>query len=115
MSDVVVTAASRPMLAHRVYLRWDRHADTMMLLGPERGLFLDPVAAEVVGLCDGERSLEEIVAALAGRYPATDRERILTDVIALVDALCRRRLLECQPPAGPPESTQPSSGGAPLR
>ena len=29
-----------------------------------------PVAAEVLELCDGERSLDEIVGALAARYAA---------------------------------------------
>lgn len=90
----VGSAAARPRLAPHVRLKWDRHRQTKMLLGPERGLLLDPIASEVVALCDGARTLDEIVALLAGRYPAADPSRIAGDVAGLVDALCRRRLLD---------------------
>jgi hypothetical protein len=65
-----------------------------MLLGPERGLLLDPIASEVVALCDGDRSQEEIVRVLADRYAAAGPERIAGDVASLLDALRRLRMLD---------------------
>lgn len=101
---------ARFRLARGVYLRWDRHAAGMMLLGPERGLLLDAIAADVVALCDGERTLGEVCALLAERFAGADRARIARDVGALVDALLVRRLVERSPTAV--ASSSRSGGGA---
>ena len=47
-----------------------------------------PTAAEVLELCDGERSLDDIVGALSARYEGAD---LRGDVHELVDALARER------------------------
>jgi pyrroloquinoline quinone biosynthesis protein D len=44
----------------------------------------------VLELCDGERSLDEIVAALSGRYDGAD---LRDDVVELVDAMAQRGLV----------------------
>jgi pyrroloquinoline quinone biosynthesis protein D len=51
---------------------------------------LNPTAAEVLGLCDGERTLDDIVGALSARYQGAD---VGDDVRELVDALAQQGLV----------------------
>jgi pyrroloquinoline quinone biosynthesis protein D len=51
---------------------------------------LNPTAAEVLGLCDGERSVDDIVEVLSERYNGAD---LRDDVRELVDAMTERGLL----------------------
>jgi pyrroloquinoline quinone biosynthesis protein D len=51
---------------------------------------LNPTAAEVLELCDGERSLDEIVGALSARYDGAD---VRDDVTELVEGLAQRGLV----------------------
>jgi len=51
---------------------------------------LNPTAAEVLELCDGERSLDDIVGALSARYEGAD---VRDDVLELVDAMAQRGLV----------------------
>ena len=61
-----------------------------MLLIPEGAVRLNPTAAEVLELCDGERSLDDIVGALSARYESAD---VRDDVAELVDAMAERGLV----------------------
>lgn len=74
----MISAESRPVLASKARLRFDRKSSRYMLLYPERGLVLNPTAADVLQRCDGERTVGAIVAELAERYgqepPAVERE-----------------------------------------
>ena len=47
-------------------------------------------AAEVLELCDGQRSLDEIVVALSTRYDGADLD---DDVRGLVDAMSQKGLV----------------------
>ena len=47
-------------------------------------------AAEVLELCDGERSLDDIVGALSARYEGAD---VRDDVVELVDAMVEKGLV----------------------
>ena len=61
-----------------------------LLLIPEGAVRLNPTAAEVLELCDGERSLDDIVGALSARYEGAD---LRDDVLELVDAMAQRGLV----------------------
>ena len=61
-----------------------------VLLIPEGVVRLNPTAAEVLELCDGERSLDDIVGALSARYEGAD---VGDDVRELVDALTQKGLV----------------------
>ena len=61
-----------------------------MLLVPEGVVRLNPTAAAVLELCDGERSVDEIVGALSARYEGAD---VRGDVQELVDAMAQRGLV----------------------
>jgi PqqA peptide cyclase len=86
-----------PRLARGARVRPDPRDAAPVLLSPERGLRLSATAAAVVALCDGTRTVGAIVAALALQYTASDtgdRERLATDVRALLADLRARGLIE---------------------
>jgi coenzyme PQQ biosynthesis protein PqqD len=82
-----------PRLPRGVRLRFDEVRQAHVLLAPERAFDLDAVAAEVLGLVDGTRSVDAIVAELAAKYDE-DRAVIEGDVIAMLDDLARKRVLD---------------------
>jgi pyrroloquinoline quinone biosynthesis protein D len=81
---------TRPRLVTGARLRYDEVREEHLLLVPEGAVRLNPTAAEVLGLCDGDRSLDDIVGVLSQRYDASD---IGDDVRGLVDAMTERGLL----------------------
>jgi pyrroloquinoline quinone biosynthesis protein D len=81
---------TRPRLATGARLRYDEVREEHVLLVPEGVVRLNPTAAEVLELCDGERSLDDIVGALSARYDGAD---LRDDVHELVDAMAQRGLV----------------------
>ena len=81
---------TRPRLATGARLRYDEVREEHLLLIPEGVVRLNPTAAEVLELCDGERSLDDIVRALSTRYDGAD---VRDDVLELVDAMAQRGLV----------------------
>jgi len=81
---------TRPRLVTGARLGYDEVREEHVLLVPEGAVRLNPTAAEVLELCDGERSLDDIVAALAARYEGAD---LHDDVLELVDAMAQRGLV----------------------
>lgn len=69
-----VTPAARPCLAARARLRYDAVRNQHLLLVPERVIVLTETAAAILALCDGQRTVGEIVAELQQRYPGADVE-----------------------------------------
>ena len=78
---------THPRLATGARLRYDEVREEHLLLVPEGAVRLNPSAAEVLELCDGERSLDDIVALLAERYDGAD---VGEDVRGLIDAMTER-------------------------
>jgi coenzyme PQQ biosynthesis protein PqqD len=66
MNDLPDTA--RPRLATKVRLKWDEVRQKPLLLFPEGVLVLNPTAHEIVGLCDGQRTVAEIVKTLGEKF-----------------------------------------------
>ena len=81
---------TRPRLVTGARLRYDEVREEHLLLIPEGAVRLNPTAAEVLELCDGERSLDDIVGALSARYEGAD---VRDDVVQLVDAMAQRGLV----------------------
>jgi coenzyme PQQ biosynthesis protein PqqD len=87
----VISLDARPRLAPKVRLRVDRKSGQTLLLYPEKGLALNPTAAEICGLCTGELAVSEIVATLADRHGKSDA--IAGEVQAFLQELRDRNLL----------------------
>jgi len=49
-------------------LEWDPVRERQVLLAPEGILVLNQTGADILGLCDGERTVIEIVDELGGSY-----------------------------------------------
>ena len=81
---------TRPRLATGARLSYDDVREEHVLLIPEGAVRLNPTAAEVLELCDGERSLDDIAGALSERYDGAD---VRADVAELVDAMTQQGLL----------------------
>ena len=81
---------TRPRLMTGARLRYDEVREEHLLLVPEGAVRLNPTAAQVLELCDGERSLDDIVGALSARYEGAD---LRADVHELVDGMAQRGLL----------------------
>jgi pyrroloquinoline quinone biosynthesis protein D len=81
---------TRPRLVTGARLQYDDVREEHVLLVPEGAVRLNPTAAEVLELCDGERSLDEIVTTLSERYEGSD---LGDDVQELVDGLTQRGLV----------------------
>jgi pyrroloquinoline quinone biosynthesis protein D len=81
---------THPRLATGARLRYDEVRGEHLLLIPEGAVRLNPTAAEVLELCDGARSLDDIVGTLSARYAGAD---VRDDVLELVDAMAQRGLV----------------------
>jgi len=93
----MIAADARPRLAPKVRLRFDRKSDRFMLLYPERGMVLNPTAAEIVKRCTGELTVTEIIAQLAEQYAAQSRDAIEREVVQFLDAMTDRGLVRSEP------------------
>src|SRR5262249_14882740 len=89
---------TRPKLARKARLRWDRVQGRHVLLYPERGLALNAVAAAIVQRCDGEHTVDAIAAAVARDFPGAGEGEALRDVLEFLAELEERALLEGEEP-----------------
>lgn len=87
-----LSPASRPRLANKARLKWDRHANKHLLLYPEHGLSLNDSAASILQLCDGQATVAQIAQTLAEKTGGA-REKIEADVLAFVTTLSERGLV----------------------
>ena len=90
--NITVSEASRPILPRYAKLKFDETRQVWVLLAPERVLAPDEIAVEVLQLCDGVRSVADMVDQLAAKY-AAERSAISTDVIAMLQDLADKGFL----------------------
>jgi pyrroloquinoline quinone biosynthesis protein D len=84
---------ARPRLPRGVRLTHNDAHGGWVLLAPERIFKADAIAHEILKRCTGEATYSEIVDDLARTFNAP-RERIDTDVTALLRGLADKKLLE---------------------
>jgi len=85
-----VDSAERPRLAPRVRLAYDQTRQRHVLLTPETVTLLNDTGVAILELCDGVRTLTEILAELGGRY-----DRVAdSEVRAFLNGLLARRCVE---------------------
>ena len=65
-----------------------------VLLLPESMLRLTGPGPRIVELCDGKRSLDELIAALQAEFSDADPEMIRREVLAFLVTLQERRALD---------------------
>lgn len=89
----MISAETRFRLAAKTRLRFDRKSSRYMLLYPERGLLLNPTAADVLQRCDGERTVGSIVAELARQY-GHDVPKVEREVLDFLQTMADRGLVQ---------------------
>ena len=84
---------ARPRLPRGVRLVHNEAQGGWVLLAPERVFKADAIAVEILKRCTGEATFSAIVDDLVATFKAP-RERIATDVTALLRGLADKKLLE---------------------
>ena len=90
--NISVSEASRPTLPRHARLKFDDTRKRWVILAPERVLAPDEIAVEILQLCDGARSVAEMIDLLAAKY-AAERAAIGADVIAMLQDLADKGFL----------------------
>ena len=88
----LIASHDRPLLAPHVRLTFDPARERHVLLSPETVVVLNATGSDVLELCDGERTVAEIVAELSSRYARVVDE----DVRTFLDRLVERRCVEVE-------------------
>ena len=82
--------ADRPRLAPHVRLAYDQARQRHVLLTPETVTLLNGTGAAILELCDGVRTVADILAELRGRY-----DRVAdAEVQAFLNGLLAKRCVE---------------------
>ena len=90
--NIQVSETSRPVLPRHAKLKFDETRQVWVILAPERVLAPDEIAVEVLKLCDGVRSVADLVEQLAIKY-AAPRDAISADVVAMLQDLADKGFL----------------------
>ncbi len=90
---LMVDAQTKPVLPRHIKLRHDAGRDAWVLLAPERVFNPDPIAVEVLKLCDGNRNVGEIAVLLAKDFQASE-ETIRADLIAMLQDLADKGVVK---------------------
>jgi pyrroloquinoline quinone biosynthesis protein D len=83
--------SSQPRLA--AGCRWGKQGADPVVLFPEGMIRLQGTGQSVLELCDGERTLRQIVETLTSRYN-TDTAKIREDVASFLEGLQRKRVVD---------------------
>lgn len=83
MSLLEPAPAARPRLRGPARLKYDKTRETDQLLLPERVVNLNATAAAILKLCDGKRTVSEIVEELEASYGQTGLEGDVLEFLLL--------------------------------
>ena len=84
--------ASQPRLAPGC--RWGSHGDQRVVLFPEGMIRVQGTGQSILELCDGQRTVQEIVTSLSESYGAADPAKITEDVSSFLETLQRKRIVD---------------------
>ncbi len=84
---------SVPRWSGGVRTRYDETRQRWMILGPERILVPEGAGADIARLVDGRRTVDDIVAELAGEYDA-DPKLIRDDTVGFLQQLVDQDYLQ---------------------
>jgi pyrroloquinoline quinone biosynthesis protein D len=96
MSEVIkITPESKPMLPRGVRLT-ENPQQGWVLVAPERVFKADGIASVILKRCDGSITVGQMADEFAAAYNAP-RDRILSDIVGLLQTLADKRLLDVAP------------------
>lgn len=88
-----ISVASRPALRAGCRLSPASNPESLLLI-PEGALRLHGPSRKILELCDGQRSIEEIVIELGQTFPSADRERMGAEVTGFLQRLQEKGAIE---------------------
>jgi pyrroloquinoline quinone biosynthesis protein D len=88
----LIDPQSRPVLAPGVRRQNDRKTGEPILVFPEGAMFLNGTASDIVNLCNGKLTVDELISQLAGDYDLS-KETLAGDVLDSLLELDRRKLV----------------------
>ena len=83
--SIAVSSTNRPHLARQARMEWEPAREQHVLLAPEGVLVLNQTGATILGLCDGKRTVVEIVEELRDRYSHVADDEVRDFLARLVD------------------------------
>ena len=86
------TDSSQPRFA--AGCRWGTHGEERVVLFPEGVIRVQATGEKILDLCDGQRTIGEIVTALSAAYSGADPAKIREDVGSFLEALQRKRIVD---------------------
>jgi pyrroloquinoline quinone biosynthesis protein D len=84
--------SSQPRLA--AGCRWGKNGEEPVVLFPEGMIRVQRTGQSILELCDGQRTVAEIVGVLSARYTNTDPEKIHQEVSNFLEALQQKRIVD---------------------
>jgi coenzyme PQQ biosynthesis protein PqqD len=94
----VISLELKPKLSKKARVQRDKVTGKNVLLYPERGLVLNETASMIVERCDGARTVQQIIDELAQKFTGATREQLTQEVVAFLQQLYDRTLLDGQAP-----------------
>jgi pyrroloquinoline quinone biosynthesis protein D len=85
-------ATSQPRLAPGC--RWSTQGEQQVVLFPEGMIKVQGTGQSILELCDGQRTVQDIVAILSERYGTADPVKIKEDVSSFLEALQQKRIVD---------------------
>jgi pyrroloquinoline quinone biosynthesis protein D len=85
--------AKRPRLAKRARLHTDPVSGKPVLMHQEAVLVLNQSGYEILRLCDGTRTLSEVIQDLENRYPAAGSV-LSQEISEYIEAISQKGLIE---------------------
>jgi len=74
--------------------RWGTQGEERVVLFPEGMIRVQGTGQKILELCDGQRTVAEIVSALLAAYTGADPIRIREDVANFLEALQQKRIVD---------------------
>lgn len=90
-SEAVTTTvepSSRPVLARHLRVKFDRTRERHVLLGPESVTVLNGTGAAILGLCDGRRTVAEVIGTLRESYQDVAGSEVAEFLARLANTRC---------------------------
>jgi pyrroloquinoline quinone biosynthesis protein D len=88
-----IAREARPRLAKGCRLN-EQAAGGPVLLMPERALRLNATGVRIVQLCDGSRTLEQILQTLAAEFPGAKQQQREADAATFLQRLHEKRAID---------------------
>ena len=85
MTATPISPTSRYEIRPPFMFRWEDSQDAFVLLYPEGIVKLNKTGGDILNLCDGKTSVEELIAKLGETYSATDIDAVRSGVLNFLE------------------------------